>query len=1389
MPESLQEFLEKAATFDISEEERDKELKLQFDIDMGALKRDFFKYREPTFTEKAAAIPTRVGGVIGGAVKGVAEPIAEAYLEQAGLTIPKELKVSKRAEETVKETEAHLEKTIEERLGQDGIENLRSDLTDLVEGVYELGRMLVVAEDRIPAVTTSTEFLTKTFEDAVDFGKEFTWAAVTDLHGLMTKPKEYFIARPATTALIVAPLIARAKHLAQAGYEPAQVFLKSDMAEVMGETFSEAKRSIESGVGRYSKKLKRGFEEVAPRTARAAKKGAIAVESTIESGKRLLRDPYEVGAENATRILEDILADKSGQSVEAISKRYAERVLKGEDITPKEVRRQIDYTTPSQLTPAQIKLRDALATRKKVPTVEEIEAGILPIGAERVGEIPLIKYYYEPETNRFGLPKESQQAIASIRTTLEDQMASGQLGLPLDLEEAVISKIEKRVRAAGKKPVGVDIAESFELGKLFGPERAFIADYISDLFSVSTLDVPETLNIIGHHLSKAAVGTLKSPKLRAAVVERIVGSPRFHMYLDDAKVQTADIKHMKKADLGKVRFEPKLRPIQLVRLKESLNKFLLELTEKPEGSATHDYNAIIDIEGVPYNIPNTVRDVMVELADKKVFPWSARFESIVNGQALLEAGREIKALSEAKRLKEVAKKWLSKTEMPGQFADELIDTVISEGKEVPALIPHNPHIVAQNLIDAIDLYAAKIRKPGWTNQQKIDAVRDLAYKIRSYKRMPETLTSTYGLRDYLQEIHPKPIDPVSKVTYEVFAPEGVIEAMGWEQKALAAVEQPSLWMEVVKSVKANLTARNLSTNFNNVFANFAYQTLRRADPLLAKDLIVGAAKHRAFKLGKKLKPWEQDFFKAMERTGVIDSSLVDAELGGFSRSGLVRRLLGDTKLGYIPEKLAEYQERAYKYGDTLFKLEETMHNYRKMLDDIAVLKEGEYINVSVSPRQRVKIVKDSEAGSGYTIDGVDTGRVALNDALTKASAQPALDIFFDYGEVPNLIKWVRSSRALGISSPFFTWFFKAVDIPFVKRGLLTNLFYDGIRYDTNSSVLHGRQRKTAVRNSIRSGYVINGLRDSIIEPVDDDALRKVLAYAPKEFNLQLLNTTTNPFWIGHDSIESANQFGPTDIIFRLLQSGRIWTDNLWGLLGEGFSLEELYPSDKSKPAKLNLGLENVDPEERKDILERRGLWKKHIGGQKWTASDLGKLVGLAGSPLMDAVIIMKETEKAGKKIDKARLAQTFGAMLLGGTVYRVADIGLGAIPVTAEVLDVPVGKYATAYSTRRWAESPVGAPQEEFIRWAMRRVTGVGYRPLDIMKRKERYFTSLKKEWNLALTEDLKKQLEDPLITPEETNNITARIFELEEIIDSEITLEQLRFDEVYSKIDKVMKK
>ena len=75
------------------------------------------------------------------------------------------------------------------------------------------------------------------------------------------------------------------------------------------------------------------------------------------------------------------------------------------------------------------------------------------------------------------------------------------------------------------------------------------------------------------------------------------------------------------------------------------------------------------------------------------------------------------------------------------------------------------------------------------------------------------------------------------------------------------------------------------------------------------------------------------------------------------------------------------------------------------------------------------------------------------------------------------------------------------------------------------------------------------------------------------------------------------------------------------------------------------------------------------------------------------------------------------------------------------------------------------------------------------MKRKERYFTSLKKEWNLALTEDLKKQLEDPLITPEETNNINERIFELEEIIDSEITLEQLRFDEVYSKIDKVMKK
>jgi hypothetical protein len=61
--------------------------------------------------------------------------------------------------------------------------------------------------------------------------------------------------------------------------------------------------------------------------------------------------------------------------------------------------------------------------------------------------------------------------------------------------------------------------------------------------------------------------------------------------------------------------------------------------------------------------------------------------------------------------------------------------------------------------------------------------------------------------------------------------------------------------------------------------------------------------------------------------------------------------------------------------------------------------------------------------------------------------------------------------------------------------------------------------------------MLAAMREAVLAE-DDETLRKILSFAPKDFNLQLLEELGSPFTIGYDSMESANQFAPSDRIIR-----------------------------------------------------------------------------------------------------------------------------------------------------------------------------------------------------------------------------------------------------------------
>ncbi len=824
----------------------------------------------------------------------------------------------------------------------------------------------------------------------------------------------------------------------------------------------------------------------------------------------------------------------------------------------------------------------------------------------------------------------------------------------------------------------------------------------------------------------------------------------------------------------------------MARAEEALTRFIDEINKRDTGSSNYGKNAkinfgkeaIVDMSGevVGFSEPKVTLD-LAELSMGAIEQGS-KAERQIHSELLAKTGLEIGQEARTNRLSSVAQEQMGFQNTVSGWVDENMPKLLN-GEDLPAAIPMNPHQIASFIADTQMSLSKKY-------DVSPEVLGEIGYRLRSYKRMDPNLADYYGLQDYLRKKRKVPEGKESKLSYEIFAPEGVNSTLKFDMNAVQATREAKGWWQKINSaIKGNITARNLASGINNITGNFSYQTFRRGTPLLAANLAQIAAKYHGWRTGKQLKaksdmspikllPEEQSFFEAMERTGYLDVDVTDIELGGVgNRTSLLSQIPVIGKpIGWAETIL----EKFYKTGDNIFKLEDAWHNYKRVSKEIDVLKTGEWMDLDLGGKNKFTRMTRLDDGNFRLGDKVLT-KNQLDDVLARASSQPGRGIFVDYSDVPNIVKWVRASKALGITSPFFTWAYNVMDLPGVKKGIGRRAATDMMDYRTNSVKLNAVKLSHAYLFALRRQALLAAMREGVLAE-DDETLRKILSYAPKEFNLQLLELTGSPFYIGHDSVEGANQFGPSDIILRGIMAGQ-------AALIDDEELSEIYFPIEEGSDTIDFALDSIkDPELRNDILKRRKLIKKQMSGEGLTSGDLAQLIGLSGTPIMDAVIALKEADKQGKSIDKTKLTQTLGTALAGGTIARILEIGVVALSKT-------LGDHGSRqYTTRRWAENSIDQPQEDMIRWSIRRMTGMGFRPMDVGSRSEWYWKNKSFEWKNSLTKDLRDMLKSPEIplTGTDTDNINERIIELERIVDGEIMFEKLHFQKVLQKIGKPKK-
>ena len=584
------------------------------------------------------------------------------------------------------------------------------------------------------------------------------------------------------------------------------------------------------------------------------------------------------------------------------------------------------------------------------------------------------------------------------------------------------------------------------------------------------------------------------------------------------------------------------------------------------------------------------------------------------------------------------------------------------------------------------------------------------------------------------------------------------QSIKWENLANEGINDPAtLWFN--RQIKSNLTTRSPHSAINNFVSNTALQSTRRGDPLIFAKAADTARKYEQFMGGfrplekvAKLTAEDNRIFRAVETTGIIDTDAIAKDVG-LMKAG--------NKLN--PLRMAEKLYRTL--GDNSFKLEETVHNFKTLDGYLGKLAEGESITASATPRTKATITKTA---NGYKVEipGFPTKELAagseqLDNLLAKIASKPAQDIFFDYGETGIFAKWLKQAPILGVASPFYTWSYKALDIPLLKRGLASRAIELPFGVQTNSSAVALEQLASAAVISARKGAFLTAARNDLLQH-ENSQLGEVARRQPRELRMFWATQLADPTYIGGYDLGKFNWLAPSKKLFGLM-TGIPYDVFAKPNLVKDYNKQDFSGYDKALAARKGGGEDYETPEGKLSTGDWAGrlgdttarqlrfnqLMQKSDTGQLYSAKDALDLVGLSGGPILDVINWLSSADDQGKTLSLQQAVQKLAGSLASGGVRDLANVATGGIEA-ATGYHVPGSPHHNEKDT---------TVQEDFLRYAIRQITGMGYNVKNLVetadpKKPFSYYHGMQSEWLNALgVYNLRKAAEQNLAVAEHDKN------------------------------------
>lgn len=662
---------------------------------------------------------------------------------------------------------------------------------------------------------------------------------------------------------------------------------------------------------------------------------------------------------------------------------------------------------------------------------------------------------------------------------------------------------------------------------------------------------------------------------------------------------------------------------------------------------------------------------------------------------------------------------------PDIYAVQMAAEVVGNGATRPLIIPHNAKQVAASLraaaVDIGEAIASKndlMTKEGATSQ-----VLELAKHIEQF--VPMKRINNIVERSNIRGITlPEKLD--NSYAYAPYE-KGIFWDVAAKQGALAGGAFDTV-VGIGNLFKRNVVSRSTPSLVNNNISNVLALSARRGvpAPMVIRSIVSFNNKLHTYLQGKKpaagSSPKQQlsyELLRSLDDEGLFSTNDVRKDFVNEAKkqkayvSPLAEKLLSPL------DRAQSFFEYTYtRYGDDVFKGEASYVRGEKALKQLEQTRTGYDTRFENNQNSHWVVKKTSPTTYEGTLYGnggeplqskfvaditTPAGRAPLMKVIARDGLFTANELYFDYGKVGNWTKILRSLPVTNLTSSFHTWFFKALDIPFVKKGLVYKTLLQTDTIPSTDPVIIRQNQAADAALSARRAIIANSSVGAGEQNRDKKEARAPLSFSPSRQELAFIVATTNPEYVLQYALGSRDYTDPTSLGLKAIQK------LLLAFRNDEQKMKELFPPREK--------LDEMTDAEWEKLQKQRSLFTKTMDGTILSPKEALELAGIGGSIALSFYDYIRDAEEQGKIVDLPTTFRNFGKTFLGSNVARAADIAI-ATGVEQEILPSFMSQYTRLGKSemrRGYRSGQTNPNQSNLLQYAIKEAFGVGWNSIQYL--------------------------------------------------------------------------